>query len=375
MGVVHGPIYKSEQAFYCIAPSMDRDGVFVLLEEEADKTNEDGSCSVSSSRSELLSSRLSSEASCGMPSLPPSSRLPPGLPCAAAATRHTNCEENTGRGIRLNGEHEECIDPVMEAQFSATIYRDAFAVHIGAYIAIMMFRLGWMLDAALSEDALEHSAPLLFGPAPRTSTNSVFIPGLVLVITSRYLLHQMDNLDDSWHIGSRAWVALCLINGLYSTTVAYVYHERLSTQEERLAGPMSIAVAGITACLLGILNGSHGLDFLERQLVFGFFIATGAIYMVYCGAATMSPFFGCVAAWVIGETMSLFAVERIRKRRSLAMRAGGRLPTAAPLPSPQNARYVQLVAKTANEPPVLGRAKREASAACFASSKEDSCSC
>ena len=117
--------------------------------------------------------------------------------------------------------------------------------------------------------------------------------------------------------------------------MAQRYPELIATQDEREAGLMSVIAAAITAFLLGVLNGSHGLSFMEKQFVFVFFMVTGAAYMIYSGAS-INLFFLCVIGWIFGALASQMAESRMRRTFKHAMRAATQLPNAAQLPSPRN---------------------------------------
>lgn len=336
-------------------PGPDRDRAFVMLDEEgqgSELTDEDSS---------------SSEVSSQPPSAPPSSRgvlnAPPSYRSTVApavltasftdsasassvltaATHGSACTHEETRiyadGAVYRGDHESFIDPKMEARFAVSLYRDAFEMHMAIWAMILFFRLAWIFNVGLSDDAASNgtSPALLFGPAPRTSSNSVFVPAQVLILTSRYMLHQMADTREAWQMGSRGWIALCVMNGLYSAAMALRHPELISTEDEREPGTMSVLAATVTAFLLGVLNGSHGLPFIEKQFVFLFFMVFGAVYMIYSHAAIFY-FFVCVIGWISGGLMAQMAENRMRRRFMRVLRATSQLPNPAPLPSPSNNR-------------------------------------
>lgn len=341
-------------------PGPDRDRAFVMLEEErgSELTDEDPSSSEFSSQppSEPPSAPPSSH---GLLNTPPSYRsaiapaVLPSSPASASAsssvwtaathgsTRSYEVETRIyADGAVYKGDHEAFLDPKMEARFAVSLYRDAFEMHMSIWATILFFRLAWIFNVALSEDDLASSdgrtsPALLFGPAPRTSSNSIFVPAQVLILTSRYMLHQMADTREAWHWGSRGWVGLCLVNGLYSATMALRHPELISTEDEREAGAMSVLAAAVTALLLGVLNGSHGLAFIEKQFVFVFFMVSGAVYMIHSNAA-MSLFFVCVIGWIVGGLTAQLVENRMRRKFMRAVRAAPQLPNPAQLPLPRN---------------------------------------
>lgn len=129
-------------------------------------------------------------------------------------------------GLLFKGDHVAFVHPRMEARFSASLYRDALPLHMAILCTILALRLRWMLDVALSAEAVSGthwaltldpretppatlrplsahtlharpftygavcypdahavqcaqvsiSPPLLLGPGPRSSSNAVFLP-------------------------------------------------------------------------------------------------------------------------------------------------------------------------------------------------------
>jgi hypothetical protein len=57
-------------------------------------------------------------------------------------------------GLLFKGNHVAFVHPRMEARFSASLYRDALPLHMAILCTILALRLRWMLDVALSADAV-----------------------------------------------------------------------------------------------------------------------------------------------------------------------------------------------------------------------------
>ena len=118
------------------------------------------SCSTSSQPS---SEGEGSTESAPTPTPPCDAPAPACSPVALPASPTETCTSNeeTGEDTRIDaggllfkGDHVAFVHPRMEARFSASLYRDALPLHMAILCTILALRLRWMLDVALSADAV-----------------------------------------------------------------------------------------------------------------------------------------------------------------------------------------------------------------------------